>query len=217
MYLSFRLSSECERSLPLYLLLETVFIVVLSVLSTFVYLLWVWILLLYPFWLVSFPFFSTPELRARANVYFPRRAPIHAGEIDVRAHLVGYDINFFGVKIVSISPQNLVYGFSFYLLINILGAIVGYLTNRLLRDRSFEWNLFNFFFRTGIVSFLVCYGITWLGWFALGLIVWYGVNGIWFALVENVLFFCQFFFWIPAVIATLIYGARSRTKNLSRD
>ena len=196
MYLSFRLSSESERGLPIYLLLETVFIVILSLLSTFVCLLWLWVLFLYPFWLVSFPFFSTPEL------LFGDQGP-----------LVGYDVNFFGLKIISISPQNLVYGFSFYLLINILGAIIGYLTNRLLRDRSFEWNLFDFFSRTGIVSFLVCYGIIWLGWFALEFIVWYGVNDIWFAFVENVLFFCKFFFWIPAIIATVIYAVYSRPEK----
>jgi len=196
MYLSFRLSSESERRLPIYLLLETVFIVVLSLLSTFVCLLWLWILFLYPFWLVSFPFFSTPELL-----------------LGDHGPLVGYDVNFFGLKIVSVCPHNLVYGLSLYLLINILGAIIGYLINRLLRDRSLEWNLFDFFFRTGILSFLVCYGITWLGWFALGLIVWYGVNGSWLPLVANVLFFCKFFFWIPALIATLIYGAHSRIKK----
>ncbi len=190
MYVSFRLSSALRDERVSYVLLMAGFIIVASFLSTFVYVLWLWLIVLYPFWLVSFPFFSTPEL------YF--------GDW---GRLTGYNINFFGMKIVSISPQNvLAYGFSFFFLINLVGAMLGYWINKRLLEESFKWNLFNFFFRGGILSFLVCYGITWVGWFALSLIIWYGANDVWFIIASNTLFFCRYFFWVPAAIATTIHG-----------
>lgn len=190
MYVSFRLSSELSDERVSYVLLMAGFIIIASFLSTFVYVLWLWLIVLYPFWLVSFPFFSTPEL------YF--------GDW---GRLTGYNITFFGMKIVSISPQNAhVYGFSFFLLINFVGVMLGYWINKKLLEGSLKWNLFNFFFRSGILCFLVCYGITWLGWFTLGLIIWQGANDVWLIIASNTLFFCRYFFWVPAVIATAIYG-----------
>ncbi len=56
MYVSFRLSGETEHEHMSYVLLMAGFIIVASFLSTFVGILWLWIILLYPFWLVSFPF-----------------------------------------------------------------------------------------------------------------------------------------------------------------
>ena len=197
LYVSFRLSSNTQIELPIHVLLMTGFVIVVSLLSTFTCMLWLWIILLYPFWLVSFPFFSTPEL------LFGDQGP-----------LTSYNINFFESNIFSVSPQNvLVYGFSFYLIINIGGTLLGYLAGKVLRDKTFEWNLLDFLFHYAILSFLVCYGVIWLGWFALQFMVWYGVNHIWFAFVENVLFFCKHFFWIPAVIATVIYAVYSRPKK----
>ena len=197
LYVSFRLSSNTRIELPIHVLLMTGFAIVVSLLSTFTCMLWLWIIFLYPFWLVSFPFYSTPEL------LFGDYGP-----------LVSYNINIFGSNVSSISPQNvLVYGFSFYLIINIVGTLLGYLAGKVLCDKTFEWNLLNFFFRYAILSFLVCYGVIWLGWFALQYIAWYGVDHIWFAFVENVLFFCENFFWIPAVIVTVIYAVYSRSKK----
>lgn len=190
MYVSFRLSSDLVQDRVSYVLLMTVFIIVVSFLSTFVCMLWLWLIFLYPFWLVSFPFFSTPEL-----------------SLGDWGHLISYNINFFGMEIVSISPQNvLVYGFSFFLLINLVGAMLGYWINKKLLNEPFKWKLFDFFFRSGIWSFLVCYVIIWLDWFALGLIISYGINDIWFTIVTTIPFFCRYFFWVPATIATTIYG-----------
>ena len=197
MYVAFRLSSYLAHERISYVLLMTVFIIIASFLSAFVYNYWLWLIFLYPFWLVSFPFFSTPKLA-------------HGGW----GHLISYNINFFGMEIVSISPQNvLVYGFSFFLLINLVGAMLGYWINKNLLKESFKWKLFDFFFRSGIWSFLVCYAILWLDWFALGLIVWYGVNDIWFTIVSNTSFFCKYFFWVPATIATTIYGIYKWSKS----
>jgi len=197
MYLSFRLSSDLEHERLSYVLLMTGFIIIASLLSTFVYVLWLWLIILYPFWLISFPFFSTPEL------YF--------GDW---GRLTGYHITFFGIEIVSISPQNVsIYSFSFFLLINLVGAMLGYWINKKLFEESFKWKLFDFFFRSGILSFLVCYGITWLDWFALSLIIWYGANDIWFIIASNILFFCRYFFWVPATIATAIYGIYKWSKS----
>lgn len=197
LYVSFRLSSSTQSELPIHMLLMTGFAIVVSLLSTFTCMLWLWIMLLYPFWLVSFPFFSTPEL------FFGDFGP-----------LTGYHISFFGSNIFSISPQNvLVYGFSFYLIINLGGALLGYLAGKVLRDKSFEWDILDFFFRYGILSFLVCCGVVWLGWFALQYMVWYGVNHVLFAFVENILFFCQYFFWVPSLLITIIYAVRSRPRK----
>jgi hypothetical protein len=156
--------------------------------------LWLWIIVLYPFWLVSYPFFSTPKL--------------YVGDW---GHLTGYNINFFGMEIMSISPQNvLVYGFSFFLLINLVGVILGYWSNKKLSEGSFGWILLDFFFRSGIWSFLICYAIIWLAWFASSLIVWYGADGIWFMIVMNISSFCRNFFWLPSTLATAIYGMRAQ-------
>jgi len=200
MYVSFRLSSDLEQKNVIHVLLMTGFIIVMSVLSTFVCILWLWIILLYPFWLVSFPFLSTPKL------FF--------GD---RGHLISYNINFFWMKIVSISPQNvLAYGFSFFFLINLVGAMLGYWINKKLLNEPFKWKLFDFLFRSGIWSFLACYAIIWLDWFALQLIVWYGVNDIWLTIVSSTSFFCRYFFWVPATIATAIYGIYKRPEKDAR-
>ncbi len=151
-YVSFRLSRDLAHERASYLLLMTGFIVVASFLSTFAYELWLWLIFVYPFWSVSFPFFSTPEL-----------------SLGEWGRLTSYNINFFGIEIVSVSPQNVpVYGFSFFLLINLVGAMFGYWTNRKLLEEPLRWSLFNFFFRNGILSFLVCYAILLLDWFGIG-------------------------------------------------
>ncbi len=114
------------------------------------------------------------------------------------------------MEIVSISPQNVpVYGFSFFLLINLVGAMLGYWINKKLSEESLRRELFDFLFRSGIWSFLVCYAIIWLDWFALGLITQYEE----FVITSNIWFFCQYFFWVPATIATAIYGVYKWSKS----
>jgi hypothetical protein len=186
MYVSFRLSGDTEHEHMSYVLLMAGFMIVVSLLSTFVSMFWLWIILLYPFWLVSFPFYSIPKL-----------------SFGDWGYLTGYNINFFGMEIMSVSPQNvLVYGFLFFLLINLVGVIFGYWINQKLSEESLKRELFDFFFRSGILSFFVCYGIILLGWFALGLVTQYEE----FVIMSNILLFCRYFFWVPAVIATAIYG-----------
>jgi len=185
-YVSFRLSGDTEPEHLLYVLLMAGFIIVASLLSAFVCVLWLWIIFLYPFWLVSFPFYSTLTL-SFGLVGYP----------------TGYNIHFFGMEIMSVSTQNdPVYGFWFFLLINLVGAILGYWINKKLSMESFKWELFDFFFRSGILSFFVCYGIIWLVVFALSLFTPYEEVVI----MSYILVFCMDFFWVPAVIATVIYG-----------
>jgi hypothetical protein len=175
------------------------FIIIASLLSTFIYVLWLWSIQLYPFSVVSFPFSSTAI-----------RTTVPSGW----TYVTGHNVNFFGIEIVSISPQNMpVYGFSFFLLINLVGVILGYWSNKKLSEESFKWKLLNFFFRSGILAFIVCYGITWLDLFALSLIIWYGANDVWFIIASNILFFCRYFFWVPATIATAIYGIYKWSKS----
>lgn len=199
MYVAFRLSDKPEQEYISYVLLMAGFIIVASLLSAFVSVLWLWLIFLYPFWSVSFPFFSTPEVSCKLL----RFQYLHSYE----CKLTGYHINFVGIEIMSISPQNvLVYGFLFFLLINLVGVILGYWIKQKTSDESLKQELFDFFFRSGILSFLVCYGIILLDWFALALIIEYGANDVWFAIASNTWFFCQYLFWVPAVIATAIYG-----------
>jgi len=189
-YVSFRLSRYLENERISYLLLMIGFIIIASLCSTFVYVLWLWLIFLYPFSLVSFPFFSDPQL-----------------SLGDWGHLTSYNIHFFEIEIMSISPQNVpVCGFAFFSLINLAGAMIGYWINKGLAEETFEWKLFNFFFRSGIWSFLVCYAIFWLSWFGLAAIVWYRVNGIWFTIVSNTFAFSRYYFWVPATITTAIYG-----------
>jgi len=199
MYMSFRLSSDLEYERVSYVLLIAGFIIVASFLSTFVSVLGIWLLQLYPFLLVSFPFFSTaPRTRVGVHAY-----PV-----------TGYNINFFGIEIVSISPQNItVYGFSFFLLINLVGAMLGYWINKKLFDETFKRKLFNFFFRSGILSFLVCYGILWLDWMAISLMMYYGASDISFIIASNIVFFSRYLFLVPATIATAIYGIYKWSKS----
>lgn len=197
LYVSFRLSSDLAQERVIYVLSITGFIIVVSFLSTFVCMLWDWVIFLYPFWLVSFPFFSIPEFLFN----------------DPRTLLTSYKINFFGIEIVSISPQNLlVCGLSFFLAINLIGAMLGYWINRKFSGELFKWKLFDSFFRNGILSFLVCYTILWLNWFALDLIVWYRVDDIWFTIVGSITLFCRYFFWLPALI-TAIYEIYKRPRK----
>jgi hypothetical protein len=202
LYVSFRLSSIFEHERVSYVLLMAGFIVVASFLSTFVSVLWLWLLVLYPFWLVSFPFSSTAI-----------RTSVNGGRMNV----TGYNINFLGIQIASISPQSIsVYGFSFFLLVNLIGAMLGYWINKKLLEESFSWKLFNFLFRSGILFFIVCYGILWLTMIALSLMMYYGAGDISFMIVENVLFFSRYLFWVPATIATAIYGIYKWSKVRKR-
>ena len=199
MYLSFRLSSYFEHNRVSYMLLMASFIIVASLLSTYVSMLWLWLLVLYPFLVVSFPFFST-ALHTSMGVH--------------TYHVTSYNINFFGMEIVSISPQNILgYGFSFFLLINLVGAMLGYWINKKLFDETFKRTLFDFFFRSGIFSFIVCYAILWLDLIALSLITWIGANDVWFIIASNILVFCKYFFLLPATIATAIYGISGWSKS----
>ncbi|UCE15765.1 MAG: hypothetical protein JSV12_07850 [Candidatus Bathyarchaeota archaeon] len=173
-----------------YPLLMAGVIIVASFLSTFAPIPNASLFFIYPFSLVSFPFSATAELSLGAWGY-----------------LTGYDINFFGMEIVPVSPQNVpAYGFWFFFLINLVGAMLGYWGDKKLSEGSLEWNLLDFFFRSVFWSFLICYAIVWLSWFALEQILWQGADNVWFMIVMNIALFCRLFFWIPATIATAIYG-----------
>jgi hypothetical protein len=188
MYVAFSLSDKPEQEYMSYVLIMAGLVIVASFLSAFVSLFWFWLILLYPFWSVSFPFYSIPIL-----------------SFGDWGYLTNYRINFVGIEIMSISPQNaLVYGFSFFLLINLVGAILGYWIKQKTSEESLKRELFDFFFRSGILSFLVCYGIIWINWFALGLVTQYEE----FVIMSYILLFCRYFFWIPALIATIICGLK---------
>jgi len=194
MYVSFRLASDFAQNRVFYVLLMSGVIIMMSLLSAFVSIFWLWLIFLYPFWLLSFPFYLTTK-------------PLHGywGAIS------GYNINFFWMEIGSISTENvLVNGFSFFLLINLVSAMVGYWLSKNLLKEPFKRELFDFFFRSGTLSFLVCYIIFFLDWFALGLTAKLEINEIWSTIILNIPFFCTNLFWMPAAIATTIYWIYKR-------
>lgn len=176
-----------EHGRKTHVLLTTLFIVLASLLSTFFVYAWRLSFFLYPPRFLSFPFSSAVGVHRWWGV-------------------TTYDIYFFTLKVVSISPQNApLYGFMFFLLVNITGATLGYWIGKRLLRESLERNLFDFFSKSGVLSFIVCFFIFWITRARAPLISY---------LIYS---FCVYFFWIPAGIATAFYGIYKwlRIKNKS--
>ena len=169
-----------------YVLRMAFFIILMSFVSTF-FVAGFLFAIYYPLSWLSFPFLSSVE---QLHSYTP---------------VTAYKIHFFTLEIVSISPQNApLYVFSFFLLVNLVGAILGYWINKRLLTESFKRNLFDFFFQSWVISLLGCY--TLLGCYIISS-SYLRVTG-WFAIANIIYLFCAYFFWIPALIATTIYGIK---------
>jgi len=174
-------------------------VILVSLLTIFLAPAWILALFILPFMLLSFPFFSTVE---QLHSYTP---------------ITAYNIQFFTLKIVSISPENsLVYGFSFFTSVNLVGAVLGYKINKILLEKSLKRNLFDLFLKSTPISFGACYLFMVLFYFALGLITGYRLdnylndNTLWFIIMNIIYLFTLYFFWIPALIATILYGIYKR-------
>ena len=161
-----------------YVLSMAVFIVLASLFSAaFAYA--YFLPMFYPLGSLSFPFSSTGDLDA-------------------------YNIQFLALRILSVPPQNgPLYGFPFYLLVNLVGVMLGYWINKRPIQGTLKEELFDFFFFSGFISFMVCFFI-YLTTFFTGFVHAYMYPYAWF-----IVLFCIHFFWIPAVIATTIYGMKS--------
>lgn len=178
MFLSYYLARYGRKT---YVLLTACFIVLASLLSiilTFSYKNLFFFLYLPRFF--SFPFFS-------ALVLSRHRGPI------------SYDIYLPGLKLVSISPQNAhLYGFMFFLSVNLAGAILGFWIGKQLTKKSLARNLFDFLSKSVVLSWIGCFVIFWITLYDMDL--WQ--NPFYWHFHD----FCMYRFWIPAVIATAIYG-----------
>ncbi len=144
------------------------------------------------FWLYlprsfSFPFFS---------------------EWAVSRHLgpVSYNIYLPGLKVVAISFQTVpLYAFTFFLAfmfflaVNSAGAALGFWIGKQLVQTSLPRSLFDFLAKSVVLSWIGCFAVFWL------------VTLYDYRLMNSLVFyqfhaFCMNRFWIPAEIATAIYG-----------
>jgi len=147
----------------------------------------------YPFASLSFPFSSIVHV----DVY---------REMGDYTYAYTHDIQFLSLRILSVSNESirLLFVFSFYLLVNFLGVILGYWFEKRLAEEPFKAELFEFFSFSGFCSFGVCYFISLiLPWIAVAL-------SLYSLPIMYIIFFCIYFFWIPALIATTIYGLKRR-------
>ena len=176
MYLSYYWARAVE--LRSYLTRITSSILVISLSSTALSNIDLLLLFSYPFASLSFPFSSS-----------------------------GYYIQFLTQEILFVSNGGicLLIVFSFYLLVNFLGVILGYWLEKRLAEEQIKTELFEFFSIVGLCSFGACYFIS---------LILYGIA---ITLRLDVLpslyiifFFCVHYFWVPALIATAIYGLRRR-------
>jgi len=189
--LSYHLAAR-RYSQKVYAILMAFWIILASLLTIFLASAWILALFLLPLMLFSFPFLSTVE---QLHSYSP---------------VTAYNIQLFSINIVSISPENaLVYGFSFFVLVNLAGAVLGYKINEMLLGKKFKRNLFDFFQYSTLISLGTFYLVLAFFYFALGIITGYYLNEntqIWFTIAGALFLFSRFLFWVPAVIATAIYG-----------
>lgn len=149
--------------------------------------------LVYPLGILSFPFSSSLD--------WTQRPP------PLEEYISSYNIQFLTVKIWSFPWYDVTrfWAFSvfpFYLFVNAVGVTLGYWMNKRLVDEPLKRELFDFFFRAGLISISVLYII----------------NVITLKLTPNdfpihVTLFSMYFFWVPALIATLVYGIRKWPRN----
>jgi len=149
----------------------------------------------YPFGILSFPFFSTVD--------WAWTSP------PLEEYISSYNIQFLTVKIWSLHPNirppwDVFYSFlAFYFFVNAVGATLGYWMNKRLVDEPLKRELFDFFFHKALISISALYII----------------NVITLLTIPNDLsvyvnLFSVYFFWAPAIIATLVYGIHKFKKRL---
>lgn len=184
MYASYRLSKTSEKTRVPSMAVLMIFASYLSTLYGFH---WFWF---YPLGLLSFPFSLT----------------VYEGW---GGSVAGYNIHFLSLKILTTTPQNaFLRMFSFFLSVNLVGAILGYWIDKRLLEESLKRKMFDFFFRSCFLSLIGCFLIFMptLGYRYTLLNNYLNDNTLWVTLTYNVILFCIFYFWIPAAITTAIYG-----------
>lgn len=178
-----------------------VFIIVVSLLSA-VFPAYITIVFTFPFTFLSFPFY--------AYIY----EEWSWGLMD-RIEFLGIRFSTMDLAIRIPRPWDLgrfLVAFPFFVFVNFVGAILGYCINRKLVEGSLREKLFNFSFKSGAISFVGCYVISLSCFMILGYVTGYRLNHylndhtLSYAIANTILLFCIYYFWIPALIATTIYG-----------
>ena len=131
-----------------------------------------------------------------------------------------YWVDFLGIRFfvtdlaypLPMGSGQLVVAFPFFLFVNIVGAILGYKISERLTKGSLKEKVFLFSFNSGALSLLGCYIINLSCGVVLGYITGYRLNHslnnhtLSYAIANTILLFCIYYFWVPAAIATTIYG-----------
>lgn len=181
-------------------LLTIVFTVLASLVSTFLGFAWIVWFLFYPILLLSFPFVSTFE--------------------DSLSSLsTEYNINLCTLRIVSIPPENAyLYGFLFFFSVNLIGTILGYWINKRLLEGSFKRKMFDLFIESVFLSFIFCFFLYYVTLFLrpARLNHYLNDNTLWINIADNIILFCIFYFWVPALIATTIHGIYKWSRTCKR-
>lgn len=118
---------------------------------------------------LSFPFYT--DTFVESPTPFPFLFATHHG-----LYFLGWRISSFTLPL---QLGTLAFLTSFFLLVNLVGAMLGYWINKRLPEESLKRDMFDFFFKFGIWSFLLFTGSTWI---------------------------FPVLFWTFTVIATTIYG-----------
>jgi len=102
--------------------------------------------------------------------------------------------------------------FPFFLFVNFVGTSLGYWISRKLAEGSWIEKVFNFSFEIGAISYVVCYVTSFANYMILGLLTGYRLNHYLnnhtqtYAIANAIFLVCTWYFWVPAVTLTTIYG-----------
>lgn len=177
MYASYHLAKFNRR---VYIPTMVSLAILISCLSTFFTISPIYVTGFLPTFFLSFPFFHHQEQYI-------------VGLEWGRTYITESNIHFLDMRILTMPAQDaFLFVFLFLLLINLFGAVFGYWVYRRLSGRLFERKIFDFFCRSLFVSFIFSLFI----FYATPLFLFGGF----------LLYVCIPFLWIPAAIATAIYG-----------
>jgi len=173
-------------------------VILASLVTTFLAPAWILFMFLYPFVLLSFPFFSTVE---QLHSYTP---------------ITAHNIQLFTLKIASIPHEfnGFAYSHLFFLLVNLAGVILGYWIDERLLKESLKRKMLNFFFYSVIWSIPAFYFINLSYFYAVGAATGYYLSEntqFWYTLWNILILFITYLFWTPALIAAIIYGIYKRS------
>jgi hypothetical protein len=195
MYASYHWAKISKKA---YVLRMAVSIILISFFSAF-FPVSIAIILTFPLTFLSFPFHAYIDPIWTEGWYWVDFLRIRFLTIDLTAPL-------------PLDSGRFLVAFPFFLFVNFVGTTLGYWINEKLVEGSLIEKLFNFSFKSGAISFVGCYVISFSCFIILGLVTGYRLNHylndhtLSYAIANTILLFCIYYFWVPAVIATTIYG-----------